>query len=55
MSLFEIEIQPIPSNLLSDRFLVPPFSILDTKQGYWQDRKRNWLKLGIKSEIGRGG
>ena len=53
MSLFEIEIQPIPSNLLSDRFLVPPFSILDTKQGYWQDRKRNWINLGIKSEEGR--
>jgi len=53
MSLFEIEIQPIPSNLLSDRFLVPPFSILDTKQGYWQDRKRNWISLGIKSEEGR--
>lgn len=54
MSLFEIETQPIPSNLLSDRFLVPPFSILDTKQGYWQDRKRNWINLGIKSEVGRG-
>lgn len=53
MNLFEIEIQPIPSNLLSDRFLVPPFSILDSKQGYWQDRKRNWIKLGIKSEEGR--
>lgn len=53
MSLFEMEIQPIPSNLLSDRFLVPPFSILDTKQGYWQDRKRNWISLGIKSEEGR--
>lgn len=52
--LFEVDIQPIPSNLLSDRFLVPPFSILDTKQGYWQDRKRNWINLGIRSEIGRG-
>lgn len=27
---------------LLDRFLVPPFSILDTRQGYWQDRKRQW-------------
>ena len=40
---------------LADRFLVPPFSILDSRQGYWQDRKRQWLALGIKSEIGRGG
>lgn len=31
----------------------PPFSILDTRQGYWQDRKRQWKALGIKSEIGR--
>lgn len=39
---------------LSDKFLVPPFSILDSKQGYWQDRKRDWIALGIESEVGRG-
>lgn len=39
---------------LSDRFLVPPFSVLDARQGYWQDRKREWLALGISSEQGRG-
>lgn len=38
---------------LSERFIVPPFSVLDTRQGYWQDRKNYWLSLGIKSEIGR--
>ena len=38
---------------LADRFIVPPFSILDTRQGYWQDRKRQWKDLGIKSDIGR--
>ena len=30
---------------LQDRFLCPPFSFLDTRQGYWQDRKRIWKKL----------
>ena len=40
---------------LADRFGAPPFSILDSRQGYWQERKRAWLSLGIKSEIGRGG
>ena len=40
---------------LSDRFIIPPFSVLDTKQGAWQQRKNYWLSLGIKSEIGRGG
>lgn len=39
---------------LEKKFIIPPFSVLDTKQGYWQDRKRAWLDLGIKSEVGRG-
>lgn len=39
---------------LIDRFLVPPFSVFDARQGYWQDRKRAWLSLGITSEEGRG-
>jgi hypothetical protein len=38
---------------LADRFLVPPFSVLDARQGYWQERKQQWLALGIHSEIGR--
>ena len=38
---------------LSDRFIIPPFSVLDTKQGIWQQRKNYWISLGIKSEIGR--
>ena len=32
-------------NKLHDTFIVPPFSILDTKQGYWQDRKKYWKEL----------
>lgn len=39
---------------LSDRFLMPPFSVLDARQGYWQDRKRAWIALGIASQVGRG-
>jgi len=39
---------------LAQRFGVPPFSVLDAQQGYWQERKRAWLALGIKSELGRG-
>lgn len=38
---------------LSDKFIVPPFSVLDRRQGYWQNKKRRWLKLGIESELGR--
>ena len=32
-------------NKLQDIFIVPPFSILDTKQGYWLDRKKYWKNL----------
>jgi hypothetical protein len=39
---------------LADRFGVPPFSVFDTRQGYWQERKRQWIALGIRSELGRG-
>ena len=39
---------------LFERFLVPPFTVLDSRQGYWQDRKRAWLALGIEGETGRG-
>lgn len=42
------------SALLTDRFVVPPFSVLDTRAGYWQSRKAQWLALGIQSELGRG-
>ncbi len=38
---------------LADRFIIPPFSVLDTKQGAWQQRKNYWLSLGIRSEEGR--
>jgi len=30
---------------LTDKFIVPPFTILDTRQGYWQERKRYWKEL----------
>lgn len=39
---------------LMDKFIIPPFSIFDTRRGYWQERKRQWLSIGIQSELGRG-
>lgn len=39
--------------LLRDKFIEPPFSVLDTRGGNWQGRKRAWLSKGIKSEVGR--
>lgn len=40
---------------MTDQYLVPPFSVLDARQGYWKTRKDAWLKMGIKSEKGRDG
>ena len=52
--LFGDPVKPSSSGAIAARFTLPPFSVLDTRQGAWQDRKRAWLSLGIKSEIGRG-
>lgn len=40
---------------LAKMFGLPPFSVLNARSGEWQARKREWLSLGIKSELGRGG
>jgi DNA modification methylase len=39
----------IPSSL-KDSFIFPPFSILDTRSGVWQERKRKWVELGFNSQ-----
>jgi DNA modification methylase len=52
LSLLNPKAAPGPG--LELRFGVPPFTVLDARQGYWQDRKRAWMSLGIESELGRG-
>jgi len=54
-NFFDEEIKPKASGLLAEQFLVPPFSVLSARDGNWQSRKRAWIRLGIKSEVGRGG
>jgi len=39
--------------LLREKYKEPPFSILDTRTGLWQGRRRAWIAKGIKSEVGR--
>lgn len=56
--LDEIKIEDLdkeeePKASLNDKFLVPPFSILDTRQSYWIDRKNAWEKLGFNSQTSR--
>jgi len=38
---------------LKKEFGANPFTILDTKDGLWQARKKRWINMGIKSEVGR--
>lgn len=36
---------------LIDDYIIPPFSIFDCKQGYWQKRKKDWIdKIGDSGE-----
>lgn len=43
-----------PKGKLSEEFFMPPFSVLNAREGAWQKRKKEWISLGIKSELGRG-
>lgn len=52
--LFGEAIKPKASGPVAERFTLPPFTILDARTGEWQERKRAWLSMGIKSETGRG-
>src|SRR5215813_13331320 len=50
---------PLPSpeeaaQTLAERFGAVPFSVFNAREGWWQDRKRAWIALGIQSELGRG-
>lgn len=51
VDLFGNEI--VKNALLRDKYIVPPFSVLDARSGYWQKRKRLWISRGIRSEVGR--
>lgn len=53
VDLFGNPIRPASRSPMGARFIVPPFSVLDARQGEWQERKRAWIGMGIKSEEGR--
>ncbi len=38
---------------MSGEFGLPPFTVLNAREGGWQKRKQYWLSYGIKSEVGR--
>lgn len=51
--LFGEKIKPKASGVVAERFTIPPFTILDAKQGEWQERKRAWATIGMRGEVGR--
>src|ERR1700682_3760950 len=46
--------EPAGNGSLADQFMIAPFSVLNAREGWWQNRKRLWIGLGIQSELGRG-
>jgi hypothetical protein len=52
--LFGDAVEKKHTSKLGDEFLIPPFTVLSAREGWWQERKRAWLGLGIQSELGRG-
>ena len=51
--LFGSSSAPKASGPVAEKFLFPPFTVLDARSGEWQERKRAWASLGMKSEVGR--
>jgi DNA modification methylase len=51
--LFGEVVKPKASGPVAERFTLPPFTILDARSGEWQERKRAWLSMGLRSEVGR--
>lgn len=51
--LFGASSAPKAVGPVAERFLFPPFTVLDAKQGDWLERKRAWLAIGLRSELGR--
>ena len=52
--MFGEVVKPDIKGILKNRYLIPPFSVLSARDGDWQTRKRQWISLGIQSELGRG-
>jgi len=44
---------PHATGPLGKDFTAPPFTVFDGRSGWWRQRKRAWLSLGIRGEIGR--
>lgn len=46
-------LNPVSTSPIAQKFLIPPFTVLNAREGDWQERKRAWSGIGIQSELGR--
>jgi DNA modification methylase len=46
-------IEPPKRGKMADTFMLPPFTVLNAREGFWQERKAAWIAMGIQSEVGR--
>lgn len=53
MALFEQKQMHVPKNILAEKYIVNPFSILKRASVVWRDRKHYWEEMGIASIEGR--
>jgi DNA modification methylase len=53
--LFGNHAKPPSGGVIRDKFIAPPFSVLNARDGAWNTRKQAWLRFGIASEVGRLG
>ena len=51
--LFGEPIKQETSSIIEQKYLVSPYTVISTREGKWQERKKAWVELGIKSEVGR--
>ena len=45
--------QHVPSKVLHEKYIVPPFSVFDTHQPYMRNRMKYWRDLGLCNTNGR--
>jgi len=53
--LFGESMRPPVTSPVAQKFLVSPFTVLNAREGDWQERKRAWIGIGLRGEEGRGG
>lgn len=47
------EVPKQEKGIIRDKYMIPPFTVLSARDGDWQDRKRQWIRMGLESELGR--